>query len=466
MFESLISPISDDNPGGEYLKENRSLYRPYRNAFNMALSSFRQLVETPEASEDAELQGQNRENWHQLSELCQNCLQNNAKDIEIFSWFTVSQLFSEQPLNNLKKAFETLDYYIDNYWDTLQPLLPENKRKGQTEDEINSEIVDNRVRPLLQLVGDSASSGLLFMPLQIIEVIHSVNYGQYYQAQANNTLEQLKNSAILNNENNQSDIEINIILLSEILSLVEKIETELAVKCQNANVNKISFLFLKETINNLINSTQFLVGDLFSVWPLDKTQDVISDNNSSDDQGKSQNSISYSDEKIDININTLEQQSAMIAQNSNQTELGNSTGDFVSSSIQSVNSREQAFIELQKIADYFEQTEPHSPIYLLLKRAIRWGGMPLPELLQELIGSNSNINERVENLIGLESANFNSGISTASQPKITPKGAVPMANPNSEVTVSMPASTDETGHSTTENKAEVKSSEGLSDIEW
>ncbi|GAK88074.1 uncharacterized protein ImpA [Vibrio ponticus] len=84
MFDDLLAPISEDTPSGEYLKDNRSLFRGYRNEFNMAQSSFRQLVEVPEAREDAELIDANTTNWNKLSESCHLCLASKSKDLEIF----------------------------------------------------------------------------------------------------------------------------------------------------------------------------------------------------------------------------------------------------------------------------------------------------------------------------------------------------------------------------------------------
>ncbi|MCE7629255.1 hypothetical protein LZT04_15500, partial [Vibrio fluvialis] len=93
-----------------------------------------------------------------------------------------------------------------------------------------------------------------------------------------------------------------------------------------------------------------------------------------------------------------------------------------------------AFAELQRIADYFLATEPHSPIYLLLKRAIRWGGMSLPELLEELVGDNNAVQQRIEQLAGLESAQHQATraaapVATASQ--ITMPEAAPSVSPTS-----------------------------------
>ncbi len=54
-----------------------------------------------------------------------------------------------------------------------------------------------------------------------------------------------------------------------------------------------------------------------------------------------------------------------------------------------VMTREQAFEGLSRVADFFEQTEPHSPVSFALRQVIRWGRMSLPELLTELISDES-----------------------------------------------------------------------------
>lgn len=50
-----------------------------------------------------------------------------------------------------------------------------------------------------------------------------------------------------------------------------------------------------------------------------------------------------------------------------------------------VDSRADAFKALEKIADFFEKTEPHSPIASVIKQAVTWGGMTYAELQTELI---------------------------------------------------------------------------------
>ena len=50
-----------------------------------------------------------------------------------------------------------------------------------------------------------------------------------------------------------------------------------------------------------------------------------------------------------------------------------------------IQSREDAFRSLLQVAEFFKRTEPHSPISYALEQAVRWGRMPLPDLLAELI---------------------------------------------------------------------------------
>ena len=50
-----------------------------------------------------------------------------------------------------------------------------------------------------------------------------------------------------------------------------------------------------------------------------------------------------------------------------------------------ISSREAAYRQLAEVAQFLEALEPHSPVPALLRRAIGWGQMRLPELLAELM---------------------------------------------------------------------------------
>lgn len=56
-----------------------------------------------------------------------------------------------------------------------------------------------------------------------------------------------------------------------------------------------------------------------------------------------------------------------------------------------ITSREQAYRLLTDAAHYLQRTEPHSPVPYLVLRAVRWGSLPLGELLVELVRGDSDL---------------------------------------------------------------------------
>jgi type VI secretion system protein ImpA len=53
--------------------------------------------------------------------------------------------------------------------------------------------------------------------------------------------------------------------------------------------------------------------------------------------------------------------------------------------------REDAYRELSEIAEFLLRVEPHSPTPYVLQRAAAWGDLPLPELIQQLSQSGSDL---------------------------------------------------------------------------
>lgn len=66
-------------------------------------------------------------------------------------------------------------------------------------------------------------------------------------------------------------------------------------------------------------------------------------------------------------------------------------------------SREQALRALQDVGDFFRRTEPHSPISYLIARAVRWGSMPLDQLLKDVV-RNDDVIDHIWETLGLDGA--------------------------------------------------------------
>ncbi|WP_176517290.1 type VI secretion system protein TssA [Pseudomonas faucium] len=61
--------------------------------------------------------------------------------------------------------------------------------------------------------------------------------------------------------------------------------------------------------------------------------------------------------------------------------------------------REEAFALLQGVAQFFKQTEPHSPVPYLVERAIKWGNMPLESWLNDVI-KDSGVVDGIRDVLG------------------------------------------------------------------
>ncbi|WP_394125425.1 ImpA family type VI secretion system protein [Vibrio hepatarius] len=407
-IESLLAPISDEAETGTYLKLDRSAYRSLRNSYNTAQSSFRQLIETPDASSDEVLLDANDSNWAQLRQDTFDALTKSTKDIELLGWYIASQLFTAKPYQALADSTKVLSELVERYWSTLHPTLPENKLKSSDEQGIARELAEFRIKPLLQLVGESNDSTALFMPLQLISLVDEVTYGDYLRAERSGELATLKEKA---QSQFSPEVEETVMLLSQSYQHFSQAEAAIAKECQAIGVTPTSFRFVKANIANSINAIRFLTEEKFANWPLDDEYLPRKEETVEEVHIEVTPEANVSEAPVDATTATNVTQSVEAATqvntvtsnhaspSPNQTLVSNAP---TFSSVGNLASRDQAFQELRKIAEYFKATEPHSPISFLLERAIRWGYMSLPELLQEMTGGNSNVMEHINQLTGMD----------------------------------------------------------------
>lgn len=65
--------------------------------------------------------------------------------------------------------------------------------------------------------------------------------------------------------------------------------------------------------------------------------------------------------------------------------------------------RREAYATLEALADYLSEVEPHSPTPFLIRRAVRWGRMSLPEVIVEIMQEDGNLGGLL-NVLGIRNA--------------------------------------------------------------
>ncbi|PMH26215.1 hypothetical protein BCU71_22970 [Vibrio lentus] len=481
---NLLVPISDEEPSGSYLKLDRSAYRSLRNVYNSAQSSFRQLVETPDASSDPAIVDANTENWAELRKVSEETLAKQSKDLEILGWYITSQLFTSQPFYNLANAVPTLNLFIDQFWDTLNPMLPEAKLKASDEAGKAKEITEFRTKPLLQLVGESADSSSVYIPFQMLDFCGGVTFGDYLTAERKGNIAELKETALGSFDQSVSE---TLFQLASIYSELEVAEKNLAEKCQAVGATVISFNFIKTNVRDLIKAIHFLVGEKFTPWPLDNDFHVLQNAAEEPQQSDSIHSAFQQTNSAPNDLgsasetnqspgqaNSVNQVNESVA-NGSPAQAANDQPAQTQMAVQNVSSingivnRDHAFQEIRKIAEYFKETEPHSPIAFLLERSIRWGYMSFPELLQEMVG-NDNVIAQINQMTGMDNLD-KLDLSGKSVPVTT---SAPVRTPVATSTIEEPAAVSpvpDSSNSTTDTNQTSEptsnsSSSSLQDFEW
>lgn len=65
-----------------------------------------------------------------------------------------------------------------------------------------------------------------------------------------------------------------------------------------------------------------------------------------------------------------------------------------------IRGRSEALARLGEVAEFFRQTEPHSPVSYLVQRAITWGQMPLESWLRDVI-KDTAVLDQIKELLGI-----------------------------------------------------------------
>lgn len=68
-----------------------------------------------------------------------------------------------------------------------------------------------------------------------------------------------------------------------------------------------------------------------------------------------------------------------------------------------INNRREALAQLQRVAEFFRRTEPHSPVAYLADKAARWGNMPLHVWLKSVLKDNPAL-AQLEELLDVPAA--------------------------------------------------------------
>jgi type VI secretion system protein ImpA len=349
-LEQLLTPIPGVNPAGVSLRDDfspTSVYHAIKDARSAARAAERNVVwgdDTPDL----------RAPWRSVADLGPRILAEKSKDLEVTAWL-IEALVRLRGYAGLRDGFRLARELIERFWDGLYPLPDE-------------EGLQTRVAPLAGLNGEEAE-GTLVRPIFGVPVTgdsgeRPLTVSDYQQA-------------------------CDLDRMADPDKRAQRIAQGAAtMEMFRRAVLETSAEFYGTLIEDLQGCSQ----------EFERLRGALESRCGKDPRGYDlappTSNIRNALEACRDAIRHLAKDRLPAAEGADaeQNDGALATLDGAGSpgrSLQRVHSRDDAFRALLQVADFFKRTEPHSPVSYALEQAVRWGRMPLPELLTELIPEES-----------------------------------------------------------------------------
>jgi type VI secretion system protein ImpA len=379
-MSNFANNISEEAPFGVFLKGEKTTYRSLRTSFNSAQASWRSWSETPESLEDREKGASNTAAWAALAELCEACLTDTSKDLEVLSWYVASQIHVANPLEKCRDALLLMEGLVASSIDTLHPIPPVEKLKGETDEARASEIAELKLRPFVQLFGEVEGTGLLNGPITNLPLIGEVTFGKYILANKDGTVSALAAEVGTHISAESDALTLKIEALQQMARSIVALETNIKIYAQSHGQVPPLIGYGARLMNDVLAAILTLVEGLGFPWP-----------------GEGANEEDAPAEQTESDGETVVDQAV---------QSGGGGGGAGFNPNATVSNRHDALVAIAQLAKYFRKSEPHSPICLLLDRAVRWGNLNAAELYREILSDGSVGMSQMALMTGLESQGF------------------------------------------------------------
>lgn len=337
-IDALLQPISPEQPHGNDVREGAAyaLYSQIKDARNKARAAERASLFDPEQS------GNIQDEWRPILGLAPTLLSEHSKDLEVASWY-IETLLRFHGFAGLRDGFVLAHKLVEQYWDNLFPLPDEDG-------------LETRVAPLAGLNGDS-NEGTLLAPIRNTPITPAgFSFWQYQQARDAERItdpdkkEEKQQTLGFSLDSIESDVtESPTTYFADLVDDLGQAITEFRslndLLRGHCGHHAPPFSLILETLEDILRNVRFLAKDKL-------VSEVSEAATASTDTG------------------TPDTPKASAA---------------ASGSSGPISSREDALRRLEEVARYFRAVEPHTPLVSGIERLVRWGRMPMAELILELV---------------------------------------------------------------------------------
>ncbi|WP_104399837.1 type VI secretion system protein TssA [Vibrio penaeicida] len=286
--------------------------------------------------------------WSGFLETVPEQLTDQSKDLELVAWL-IEAMTRAYGFKGFAEGYSLAAGLIEGFWETLHPMPDEDG-------------IETRVTPIIGLNGMEKEGTLLFpissIPLTEAYTGQSYAYWEYQQAI---DLERL------DEDKRRQKIDSGAVDLKSIQDAVAQTSKEFYLQLGSELEQAIA------AFDRYSHSMDEACGEVMPSSHIQKKLEAI------------QSALNHlAGDKLKAEVEpVLEDEPAELEESeTNETSAPVQAGQLLAANLAS---REHAIEQLQKIAEFFKETEPHSPVSYSIEQVVRWCDMPLPELLAELI---------------------------------------------------------------------------------
>ena len=361
-LDQLTAPISDDFPAGSYLREtDYSRLMGTKDKRTAAIASERKLRDLSYYSEeDLELiPEEDRQlsspNWRPIKEECVEILSSHSKDLWVAAWLIEASVRMDG-YAGLRDCFTLVSELVEKYWDNINP--PPDEEEGYRD----------TVSHLTSLNGRDGQGTLVsaIEDLSLIPGSPEFTFTAYREAVKADSPEITESEflAAAQSVANVDDYKCLAEDIHECINAFAAMNASLADRCGSYDGVPLAppRSQIQSALEECLRIMLLIAGDRLADADVDAT---LSDDGAGE---------------------TFDGQLIQEGGRVNQSQAF---------------TREDAFRSLLQAAEFFRNTEPHSPVSYMLQQAVRFGRMDLPHLLQELI-PDSEVLQRFAERTGIE----------------------------------------------------------------
>jgi type VI secretion system protein ImpA len=343
-FSQLCMPIPGDNPAGKSLREDfssKSSYQAIKDSQKAARDAERAALREEGAGDLYARLAACRAAWKPVLQLADKITTDESKDLQIVSWW-IEALLRIHGFAGVRDGFRLARELIEAFWDQLYPLPDEDG-------------IATRVGPLAGLNGVE-SDGVLANPLLNLPITaagsqRAMSLIDFQQANdlvrlqdVDRVAQRVRDGAITLNDFQKAVAETSTEFFTEVLDVVNACAHEFDKLTMALDERCGEYAPPSSNIRNALTSIR------------EQVEQFLRDRGAVGGESAA---------------------SAVAGGNAAQASSNGHCGP--------IGSREDAFRSLMQVAEFFRRTEPQSPIPYMLDQAVRWGKMPLAELLKEML---------------------------------------------------------------------------------